>query len=87
MGSCKNKITIGQTFCSKKDGDPLKSWNDEMTGGGNKPCYVWAPYTSTLSPYQSTEGKAADTERPSRDDYLDGYEPIKDIDLPHHDSH
>jgi hypothetical protein len=28
------------------------------------------------------EGKATDTEKPSRDDYLDGYEPVKDIDLP-----
>jgi hypothetical protein len=26
--------------------------------------------------------KAADKERPSKDNYLDGYKPIKDIDLP-----
>jgi hypothetical protein len=82
MGSCKNKGTIGQTVCWKKDGDPLKAWNDEMTGGGNKPHYVLAPSPTTLPPYQSTEGKAADTERPSRDVYLDSYKPIKDIDLP-----
>jgi hypothetical protein len=42
-GSCKNKGTIGQMVCWQKDGDSLKAWNDEMTRGGNKPCYVWAP--------------------------------------------
>jgi hypothetical protein len=68
--------------CWHKDGDHLKAWNNEMTGGGNKSHYVWAPYPSTMSPYQSTKGKAADIERPSRGDYLGGYKPIKDIDLP-----
>jgi hypothetical protein len=63
--------------CWKKDRDPLKAWNNEMTVGGNKP-HVWAPSLTTPSPYQSTEGKAVDTERPSRDDY----KPKKDIDLP-----
>jgi hypothetical protein len=53
-----------------------------MTGGGNKLCYVWAPSSTTPFPYKSTKGKASDTERPSRDDYLDSYKPIKDIDLP-----
>jgi hypothetical protein len=66
----------------QKDRDPLKAWNDKMTGGGNKPHYVWASYSSTPSPYQFTKGKAADVERPSRGDYLCDYEPIKDIDLP-----
>jgi hypothetical protein len=41
--SCKNKGTIGQMFCWKKDGDPLKAWNKELAGRGNKPHYVWAP--------------------------------------------
>jgi hypothetical protein len=81
-GSCKNKGTIGQMVCWQKDGDPLKAWNDEMTGGRNKPCYVWALYLSTPSPYQFTKEKAADIERPSRGDYPGGYETIKDIDLP-----
>jgi hypothetical protein len=81
-GSCKNKGTIGQMVCWQKDGDLLKTWNSKMTGGGNKPYYVWAPYLSTPSPYQFTKGRAADLERPSRGDYLGGYEPIKDIDLP-----
>jgi hypothetical protein len=81
-GSCKNKGTTGQMVCWQKDRDPLKARNDERTGGGNKTCYVWAPYMSTPTPYQSSKGKAADTERTSRGDYLDGYEPIKDIDLP-----
>jgi hypothetical protein len=45
-GFCKNKGTIGQTVCWKKNGDPLKAWNDKMTGGRNKPHYVWAPYLS-----------------------------------------
>jgi hypothetical protein len=53
-----------------------------MTGEGNKPHYVCAPYPSTLFPYQYTKGKGADTERPTRGDNLDSYEPIKDIDLP-----
>jgi hypothetical protein len=53
-----------------------------MTGGRNKPLYVWAPYLPTLSLYQSTKGKAADIERPSRGNYLDSSEPIKDIGLP-----
>jgi hypothetical protein len=52
-----------------------------MTGGGNKPYYVWAPYPSTPSLYQFTEGKR-DLERPSIGDYVGGYEPIKDHD-PH----
>jgi hypothetical protein len=82
MRSCKNKGIIGQTVCWQKDGDPLKTWNNEMTGVGNKPWYVWAPYLSTLSPYQSTNGKSTDIERLSRGYYLDGHEPIKDIDLP-----
>jgi hypothetical protein len=82
MGSCKNKGTIEQTFCWKKDGDPLKAWKDEMTGGGNKPDYVWAPSLTTPSSYQSTERKATDTERPSRNNYIDGKKAIKDIDLP-----
>jgi hypothetical protein len=82
MGSYKNKSTIGQTVCWKKDRDPLKAWNDTMTVGGNKPHYVWVASPTTLSQYQSTKGKATDTERPSRDDYLDSHEPIKDIDLP-----
>jgi hypothetical protein len=66
MGSCKNKGTTGQTVCWKKDGNPLKAWNDEMTGGGNKPHYVWASSPTTLSPYQSTKGKATDIEKPPR---------------------
>jgi hypothetical protein len=82
MGSCKNKGTLGKTVCWQKDGSPIKGWNDKMRGGGNKPLYVWASSLTTSSPYQSTKGKAIDTERPSRDDYLDSYEPIKDIDLP-----
>jgi hypothetical protein len=53
-----------------------------VTGGGNKPHYIWAPYPSTPSPHQFTKGRAADLERPSRGDYLGGYQPIKDIDLP-----
>jgi hypothetical protein len=52
-----------------------------MTGGGNKPHYIWAPSLSTLSPCQSTNEKAADPERLSKNNYLDGYLPIKDIDL------
>jgi hypothetical protein len=68
--------------CWQKDGVPLKAWNDKMTGGGNKPHYVWAPYLSTPSPYQFTKGRPANLERASRDDYLGEYEPIKDIDLP-----
>jgi hypothetical protein len=79
-GSCKNKVTIGQMVCWQKDGDPLNAWDNKMTGGGNKPCYVWAPYLSTPSTYQFTKGRATDLERTSRDDYLD-YKPIKDIDL------
>jgi hypothetical protein len=63
-------------------GDPLKVWTNKMTGGGNKPHYVWASSPTTSSPYQSTEGKPTGTEKPSRDNYLDGYEPIKDVDLP-----
>jgi hypothetical protein len=31
-GSFKNKCTIGQTVCWQKDRDPLKAWNNEMTG-------------------------------------------------------
>jgi hypothetical protein len=81
-GSCKNKGTIGQIVCWQKDRDPLKAWNDEMTGGGNKPQYVWASSPTTLSPHQSTKGKAADSERPSKDNYLDSYEPVKDINMP-----
>jgi hypothetical protein len=77
MGPCKKKGTIGHTAWWKKDSDPLKAWNNEMTGGGNKPHYVLASSLITLSSYQSTEGKAADTERPSRDNYLDSYEPIR----------
>jgi hypothetical protein len=65
-----------------EDGDLLKAWNDEMTGGGNKPNYVWASSLMTLSPCQSKKGKATDTERPSKYNYLDSYKPIKDIDLP-----
>jgi hypothetical protein len=61
---------------------PLKAWNDEMTGGRNKPHYVWAPSLTTLIPCQSTKGKDTDTERLPKDDYLDYYEPIKDTDLP-----
>jgi hypothetical protein len=62
-GSWKNKDTIGQMVCWQKDGDHLKAQNDEMTGGGNKPCYVWAPYlSSTQFPYQFTKEKAADIE-------------------------
>jgi hypothetical protein len=53
-----------------------------MTRGENKPHYVWVPYPSQPSPCQFTKGKATDIERPSRGDYLDGYEHIKDIDLP-----
>jgi hypothetical protein len=53
-----------------------------MTGGGNKPHYVCAPSPTIPSPNQSTKGKATDTEKPSRDDYLDIYEPVTDIDLP-----
>jgi hypothetical protein len=34
--------------CWQKDGDPLNAWNDEITGGGNKPHYVWA---LTLPPH------------------------------------
>jgi hypothetical protein len=71
-----------QTVCWKKDGDPLKVWNDKMTGGGNKPHYAWASPQTTPFPCQSTKGKATDTERPSKDNYLDSYKPIKDIDLP-----
>jgi hypothetical protein len=48
--SCKNKGTIGQMGCWQKDRDPLKAWNNEMTGGGNKPLYFWAPYPSTPTP-------------------------------------
>jgi hypothetical protein len=66
----------------KKDGEHLKAWKDKMTSGGNKPHYVWASSPTTPSPCQSTKGKAINTQRPSRDDYLDDYEPIKDIDLP-----
>jgi hypothetical protein len=36
-GSSKNKGTVGQTGYWQKNGDPLKAWNDKMTGGGNKP--------------------------------------------------
>jgi hypothetical protein len=68
--------------CWQKDEDPLKAWNDKMTGEGNKPCYVWAPYLFTPSPYQFTKERAINLERPPRDDNLGGYEPIKDIDLP-----
>jgi hypothetical protein len=68
--------------CWQKDGDPLKAWNDEMAEEENKPHYVWAPYLSTPSAYQFTKGRAADLQRPSRGDYLGGYNPIKDIDLP-----
>jgi hypothetical protein len=68
--------------CWQKDGDPLKAWNNKVTGGGNKPCYVWASYLSTPSPYWFTKGRATDLERSSRGDYRGGYEPIKDIDLP-----
>jgi hypothetical protein len=82
VGSCKNKGTIGQIVCWKKDRDSLNAWNDEITRGGNKPCYVWATSPTTPSPYQSTKGKAADTERPSRDDYLGSYKTIKYIDMP-----
>jgi hypothetical protein len=56
-----------------------------MTGGGNKPRYVWASYLSTLSPYQFTKGKAENIERSSRGDYLGICKPLKDIDLHHHD--
>jgi hypothetical protein len=48
----------------------------------NKLYNVWAPYLSTPSPYEFTKGKATDLEKPSRGDYLGGYKPIKDIDLP-----
>jgi hypothetical protein len=48
--------------CWQKDGYILKTWNDEMTGGGNKPHYVWAPYLSTPSPYQFTKEKAVAVE-------------------------
>jgi hypothetical protein len=81
-GYCKNKGTVGQMVCWQKDGDPLQAWNDQMTGGGNKPCYVWVPYPSTPSPYQFTKGRATDLERLSRGDYLGGYKPIKGISLP-----
>jgi hypothetical protein len=57
----------------------MEWWHE---GGGNKPHYVWAPYLATTSPYQFTKGRAVDLERPSRDDYLGGHQPIKDIDLP-----
>jgi hypothetical protein len=53
-----------------------------MTGGGNKLHYIWALYLSTPSPYQFTKEKATYIKRPSRGDYLGGYEPTKDIDLP-----
>jgi hypothetical protein len=52
-GSFKNKSTIGQTVCWQKNGDPLKAWNNEMTGGGNKTHYVWATYPSTPLPSTS----------------------------------
>jgi hypothetical protein len=69
-------------ICWKKDGDPLKAWNNKMTRGGNKTHYVWVPFPITLSPCHSTKGKSADTERPSKGSYLDGYESTKYIDLP-----
>jgi hypothetical protein len=53
-----------------------------MTGEGNKLHYVWAPSQTTPSPCLSTKGKSTDTERPSKDDYLDGYKLIKDLELP-----
>jgi hypothetical protein len=81
-GSCKNKGTIGQTVCWKKNGDPLKAWNDEMTGGGNKPHYIWAPYPSTPPPHHFTKGRVTKLEGPPTGDYLGRYEPIEDIDLP-----
>jgi hypothetical protein len=62
--------------------DTLKAWKNEMTGEGNKPHYVWASSLNTPPPCQSTKGKGADTERPTKDDYLDSYKPINDIDLP-----
>jgi hypothetical protein len=80
-GSCKNKGTIGQTVCWQKNGDPLKAWNP-MTGGGNKPRYVWAPYPSTPPPYQLTKGRVTELEGPPKGDYLGGYEHTEDIDLP-----
>jgi hypothetical protein len=77
-GACKTKGTIGKMVCWKKEGDPLKAWNNEMTKGGNKPHCTLASSLTTPSP----KGKAAYTERSSKNDYLDGYEPIEDIDLP-----
>jgi hypothetical protein len=81
-GSCKIKGTIEQTVCWQKNGDPLQAWNDEMTGVGNKPCYVWAPYPSTPPPYQFTKGRVTELEGPPKGDYLGRYEPIEDIDWP-----
>jgi hypothetical protein len=68
--------------CWEKDRDPLKAWNDKMTRRGNKPCYFWAPYPSTPSPFSLLREKTTDIEGLSRGDYLGGYETVKDIDLP-----
>jgi hypothetical protein len=81
-GSCKSKGTLGQTVCWQRNGDPLKSWNDEMTGGGNKPHYVWAPYPSTPPPHQFTKGRVTELGEPPKGDYLGSYKPIEDIDWP-----
>jgi hypothetical protein len=49
-----------------------------MTGGENKPHYVWAPYPFTPPPYQFIMGR----ERAPKGDYQGGHEPVKDIDPP-----
>jgi hypothetical protein len=55
--SCKNKGYRADSLLEERQ-RPLKAWNEEMTGGRNKPHYVWAPSLTTLSPCQSTKGKA-----------------------------
>jgi hypothetical protein len=53
-----------------------------MTGGGNKPHYVWAPYPSTPPPHQFTKGRVTELGEPPKGDYLGSYKPIEDIDWP-----